>query len=149
VAGAEGSDVEALVRTRQEIWITAGMAVVERVIGTQLVKGMRQQIQRKWKKHGNTGEGEDDTECWCTSTCVLQPSSRFWRSELLQQYRQRITQLEPVAGGVCEEESALSNKASILDSRSASRLFSFFSSFKRFSLSSDAILSLSVSCSMS
>jgi hypothetical protein len=43
--------------------------------------------------------------------------------------------LEPVAGGVCEEESALSNKASILDSSAASRLFSISSSFVRFSLS--------------
>jgi hypothetical protein len=66
-----------------------------------------------------------------------------------QQYRQGFTQLEPVAGGVCEEESALSNKASILDSSSASRSFSFFSRFKRFSLSSDSILSCFVRCSMS
>jgi len=82
-------------------------------------------------------------------------SSACWRSELLQQHRQRFTQLEPVAGGVCEEESALSNKAAILDSSAASRSLSFFSSFKpfsnsricfslsriRFSLSSASILS--------
>ena len=55
--------------------------------------------------------------------------------QLLQQHSQGLAQLEPVAGGVCEEESALSSKASILDSSAASRSFSFFSSFKRFSLS--------------
>ena len=43
----------------------------------------------------------------------------------------------------------MSNKASILDSSSASRSFSFFSRFKRFSLSSDSILSCFVRCSMS
>jgi hypothetical protein len=75
---------------------------------------------------------------------------------LFDQHRQGLTQLEPVAGGVCEEESASSNKASSLDSSSASRLSSISSSFKRFSLScslfplsSVAILSLSVSCSIS
>jgi hypothetical protein len=78
------------------------------------------------------------------------------RQELFQQHRQGFTQLEPVAGGVCEEESALNNKASSLDSSSESRSFSFFSSFQRFSLSSsrfslasDSILNLSVSRSMS
>ena len=50
-----------------------------------------------------------------SGTHELQPSSGLWRSELLQQHRQGFTQLEPVAGGVCEEESALRNKASILD----------------------------------
>ena len=65
------------------------------------------------------------------------------RPEVLQQHRQRFTQLEPVAGGVCEEESALSNKASILELSSARRLFSSFSCaisfsicFVRFALSS-------------
>jgi hypothetical protein len=54
--------------------------------------------------------------------------------------------LESVAGGIGEEESALSNKASSLDSMAASRLFSFSSrsisfsiSFVRLSLSSDLI----------
>ncbi len=55
--------------------------------------------------------------------------------ELLEQYCQRFTQLKPAAGGVCEEQSALSNKASSLDSSSASRLSSISSCFKRFSLS--------------
>jgi hypothetical protein len=75
----------------------------------------------------------------------LQPSSGLCvgHPEFLQQHRQRFTQLEPVAGGACEEESALSSKASILDSSAASRSFSFFSSFKRFSLSSSR---LSLSC---
>jgi hypothetical protein len=65
----------------------------------------------------------------------FKPSSGLLQPDLLQQHRQGFTQLEPVAGGVCEEESVLRNQASILDSRPASRLFSF--------------LSLSVSCSMS
>jgi len=47
-----------------------------------------------------------------------------WRPEFIEQHRQGFTQLEPVAGGVGEQESALRNKASILDSSSASRLFS-------------------------
>jgi hypothetical protein len=54
--------------------------------------------------------------------------SARWRPELLQQHSQGFTQLEPVAGGVCEVKSALSSKASILDSSSASRLFSISSS---------------------
>jgi hypothetical protein len=54
---------------------------------------------------------------------------------LLQHHRQGFTQLEPVAGGVCEVESALSSKASILDSSAASRLFSISSCFVRLSLS--------------
>ena len=64
------------------------------------------------------------------------------RPEFFQQNRQGFTQLEPVAGGVCEEESALSSKASILDSSAASRSFSFLSCFVRFLLSSSL-------CSMS
>jgi hypothetical protein len=75
------------------------------------------------------------------------------RPEFFQQHRQGFAQLEPVAGGVCEEESALSNKASIRDSSSASRLFSRFScaislssSFVRLSLSS-SLFSLSSSFS--
>jgi len=51
-------------------------------------------------------------------------------------------QLEPVAGGVCEEESALSNKASILELSAASRLFSSLSC-------SASSLSCLVRCSMS
>ena len=47
-----------------------------------------------------------------------------WRPAFIEQHRQGFTQLEPVAGGACEQESALSNKASILDSSAASRLFS-------------------------
>jgi hypothetical protein len=72
-------------------------------------------------------------------------------------------QLEPVAGGVCEEESGLRNKASSLDSSAASRLFSsrsssvsflicsvsIFSRFKRFSLSSSLSSCCFVRCSMS
>ncbi|WP_094554580.1 hypothetical protein [Synechococcus sp. 1G10] len=61
--------------------------------------------------------------------------------------------MEPVAGGVCEDESALSNKASSLDSRSASRLFSvssctisLSSSCVRLSLSSALICASIVGC---
>ena len=69
--------------------------------------------------------------------------------ELLQQHCQGLAQLEPVAGGVCEEESVLSNKASIRDSSSASRLFSSFSCAISFS-TNFVRLSLSSSlCSMS
>jgi hypothetical protein len=86
----------------------------------------------------------------------LKPGSGLSRFDFLQQHRKGFAQFEPVAGGVCEEESALSNKASILDSSAASRLSSISSSFKRFSLlssrfslSSDSILSCLVRCSMS
>ncbi len=53
--------------------------------------------------------------------------SGSWRHEFSEQQRQGLAQLEPVAGGIGEQESALSNKASILDSSSASRLFSCLS----------------------
>jgi len=56
-----------------------------------------------------------------------QAVSGFWRPEFVEQHRQGFTQLEPVAGGVGEQESELCNKASILDSSSASRLFSCLS----------------------
>jgi hypothetical protein len=81
----------------------------------------------------------------------LQPSSglRVAQSEFFQQNRERLTQLEPVAGGVYEEESVLRNKASILDSSAASRSFSFFSSFKRFSLAITFSSFCLVRCSMS
>lgn len=45
-------------------------------------------------------------------------------SELFHEYGEGFAQLEPVAGGVCEEESALRNTASILNSSSASLAFS-------------------------
>jgi hypothetical protein len=61
--------------------------------------------------------------------------------------------LESVAGGAGEEESALSNKASSLDSIAASRLFSCFScsisfsiSFVLRSLSSSLICASTVGC---
>ena len=72
-----------------------------------------------------------------------QPTSSPKRGpELLDEHRQGFTQLEPVAGGVCEEESALSNKASSLDSSSASRLFSV-------SICAISLSSCFVRCSMS
>ena len=61
--------------------------------------------------------------------------------------------MESVAGGAGEEESALSNKASSLDSIAASRLFSCFScsisfwiSFVRRSLSCSLICASMVGC---
>jgi hypothetical protein len=50
--------------------------------------------------------------------------SKCWRPEFIEQHRQGFTQLESVAGGVGEQKLALRNKASIMDSSSASRLFS-------------------------
>jgi Zn-dependent oligopeptidase len=44
--------------------------------------------------------------------------------ELLHQQRHRFAQVQSVSGGVEEQESALSNKASSLHSISCSRLFS-------------------------
>jgi hypothetical protein len=52
--------------------------------------------------------------------------------------------LESVAGGIGEEESALSNKASSFDSMAASRSFSFCSRAMSFSIS---FVRLSLSCS--
>jgi hypothetical protein len=68
-----------------------------------------------------------------------------WRPEFSEQHSQGFTQLEPVAGGVGEQESALSNKASILDSSAASRLFSCRSCSVSFLSCSDSFLSCSVS----
>jgi len=62
--------------------------------------------------------------------------SSLRRAEILQYQRQGFVQLQSVSGGVCEEESALSNKESSLDSRTARRSISFSISFVRLSLSS-------------
>lgn len=64
-----------------------------------------------------------------------QAGSTLWQPVLLKKQHKSIAQLEPVAGGVYEVESALKSKACILDSSSASLSFSF--------------LSCSASCSMS
>ena len=64
------------------------------------------------------------------------PGSSLRRAEILQVQRQGFVQLQSVSGGVCEEESALSNKESSLDSRTARRSISFSISFVRLSLSS-------------
>ena len=66
--------------------------------------------------------------------------------ELLEQQRQGSIQLQSVAGGVGEEESALSSKASSLDSSAASRSISFSISFVRLSLSSALICASTVGC---
>jgi|LakMenE01Jun11ns_1017448.scaffolds.fasta_scaffold9880128_2 hypothetical protein len=65
----------------------------------------------------------------------FKPSSGLLQPDLLQQHRQGFTQLEPVAGGVCVDKSALSNKESSLDSSAARRLFSISSCFVRCSMS--------------
>jgi hypothetical protein len=85
--------------------------------------------------------------------CRLLRLSTLRQPELLHQQGQGFIQLESVAGGIGEEESALSNKASNLDSISASRLFSCFSrsmsfsiSFVRLSLSSSLICASMVGC---
>ena len=75
---------------------------------------------------------------------LRRPISTLHRPRLLHQQRQRFIQLESVAGGIGEEESALSNKASSLDSMVASRLFSFSSRSISFSIS---FVRLSLSCS--
>ena len=61
--------------------------------------------------------------------------SSLRRAEILRRHRQGFVQLQSVSGGVCEEESALSNKESSLDSSAASRSISFSISFVRLSLS--------------
>ena len=76
-----------------------------------------------------------------------QAVSGFWRPEFIEQDSQAFTQLEPVAGGVGEQESALRNKASILDSSSASRLFSCRSCSVSFLSCSDSFLSCFIRCS--
>ena len=63
------------------------------------------------------------------------PELSLLRPEILQHQRQSFVQLQSVSGGVCEEESALSNKESSLDSSAARRSISFSISFVRFSLS--------------
>jgi len=86
--------------------------------------------------------------------------STLRRPKLLHQQRQGFVQLESVAGGAGEEESALSNKASSLEFSLASRPFSFSSrsishsinfvrfllSCSRLSLSSDLICASTVGC---
>lgn len=71
-------------------------------------------------------------------------NSTFHCQNLLHQQRQSFVQLQSIAGGVGEEESALSNKASSLDSIAASRLFSFCSRSISFSIN---FIRLSLSCS--
>ncbi len=48
-------------------------------------------------------------------------------AQILQQQGQGLAQLQSVAGGIGEEESALSSSESSLDSSAASRAFSSFS----------------------
>jgi hypothetical protein len=72
---------------------------------------------------------------WSFVPASLSLGSSLRRPEILQQQRQSFVQLQSVSGGVCEEESALSNKESSLDSSAARRSISFSISFVRFSLS--------------
>ena len=85
----------------------------------------------------------------CSPEKQLSSDLRIRRPEFFKQHRYRFTQMELVVGGVCEEESALSNKGVILDSSGESRSFSSFNSFKRFSHSSDSILSYFIRFSLS
>jgi hypothetical protein len=48
-------------------------------------------------------------------------------ARILQQQGEGLAQLQSVAGGIGEEESALSSSKSSLDSSAASRAFSIFS----------------------
>ena len=66
--------------------------------------------------------------------------SSLRRTEILQHQRQGFVQLQSVSGGVCEEESALSNKESSLDSSAERRSISFSISFVRRSLSFSRLL---------
>jgi hypothetical protein len=72
---------------------------------------------------------------WPFVPVSLSLGSSLRRPEILQHQRQSFVQLQSVSGGVCEEESALSNKESSLDSSAARRSISFSISFVRFSLS--------------
>ena len=97
---------------------------------------------------------------WSFIPASLSLGSSLRRPQILQHQRQSFAQLQSVSGGVGEEESALSNKASSLDSRTASRLFSVCSrsisfsisfvrrslSFVRLSLSSALICASTVGC---
>lgn len=74
------------------------------------------------------------------------PISELRKLDCFHQQSQALVQLEPVEGGACEEESALSNDASSLNSIAASRLSSFSSNFVRFSLSSSLICASIVGC---
>ena len=75
------------------------------------------------------------TAVWPFVPVSLSLGSSLRRPEILQHQRQSFVQLQSVSGGVCEEESALSNKESSLDSSAARRSISFSISFVRLSLS--------------
>jgi hypothetical protein len=78
----------------------------------------------------------------CSPISFVQPSTRLiglWRTCQFVGY---VGEESPVEGAGFEEEKSSCSKRAILALLSCS-------SFKRFSLSSDSILNLSVSCSMS
>ena len=75
---------------------------------------------------------------------VVRRGSSLRRTEILQHQRQSCIQLQSVSGGVCEEESALSNKESSLDSSAARRSISISISFVRRSLSFSRLLLSSI-----
>ena len=69
---------------------------------------------------------------WRTTTdwaslAVMHGLTKALITQILQQEGQGFAQLQSVAGGIGEEESALSNSESSLDSSAASRAFSFLS----------------------
>jgi hypothetical protein len=77
---------------------------------------------------------------WPFVPASLSLGSSLRRPEILQQQRQSFVQLQSVSGGVCEEESALSNKESSLDSSAARCSISLSISFVRLSLSFSRLL---------
>jgi hypothetical protein len=75
--------------------------------------------------------------------CII--SLPLQQPRLFQQKREGFVQLQSVSGGVCEEESALSNNESGLDSSAARRLFSVCSRSISLSIS---LVRLSLSCAL-
>jgi hypothetical protein len=67
------------------------------------------------------------------------------KAQILQQQGQSLAQLQSVAGGIGEEESALSSSESSLDSSLASRAFSIFSCSDSFLICSVSFFSRVVS----
>jgi hypothetical protein len=80
------------------------------------------------------------TTVWLFVPASLSLGSSLRQPEILQHQRQSFVQLQSVSGGVCEEESALSNKESSLDSSAARCSISLSISFVRLSLSFSRLL---------
>jgi hypothetical protein len=76
----------------------------------------------------------------------MHASTNGLNAQILQQQGQGFAQLQSVAGGIGEEESALSSSESSLDSSAASLAFSFFSCTDSFISRAVSLLSRSDSC---